>query len=794
MSVASLGIGMLLFLSPVSGGARAPGAAQTGKPEQQVQERNKLAKQVDELRQAGKFDEAVPVAERALEFERGAGAKTSAEVAAVLSRLAELHELKGDWGRALARRKEALAARKRVDGKDHWRTADARLAVAFAEKVAGLEATERAKVQAALGKEEESARLDAQGKFAESERAAMGALEAYRALVGPESAAVARTWHRIGRCRSARHDAGGAKEANEQALAIRRKSLPPNHPDIARSLGNLGVVQAELREYAAAKQSFEQVLAIFRKSLPPNHPDIATSLNNLGVVQSELREYAAAKQSFEQALAIRRQSLPPDHPEIADSLTSLGNVQSELRMYAAAKQSQEEALAIRRKALPPDHPDIAQSLNNLGNVQSELRMYAAAKQSQEEALAIRRQSLPPDHPDIAFSLLNLALQGLKSGVGVGDAVPRLAEATGLFQAEQLRLAVAQAEQEQLATAAMAKSSLGALLYATLITSAEPASAYDRVVRVKGSVTAQQRWARQARVAADPDTTRLLDRLRRVTRRIVGLSMDNRPAQSKSDPRDVPEEIRTLSAERDDLERQLTERSAVYRTIQARALVGSGEVRTVLPEGSALIDLVDYSHLEPPAKGQTEPSEEQRMVAFVVRPERQKVVIVPLGPSQALAKWIDRWRASYGAGKAPPAGETDPGAELRKRLWEPLAVHLEGVKVVLVSPDGPLHGLPWAALPGSQPDTYLVHEHAFAVVPVPQLLPELLQSPPRRDKEPPSLLLAGGIDFGQDNSREEETPAGKLPPVPLYRPLPGTGSEVNDLYLQFTDRFPDVPAP
>ena len=90
---------------------------------------------------------------------------------------------------------------------------------------------------------------------------------------------------------------------------------------------------------------------------------------------------------------------------------------------------------------------------------------------------------------------------MTSGVGVGDAVPGLAEATDLFQAEQLRLAVAQAEQEQLATAALARICLSNLLAATLITRAEPASAYDRVVRVKGSVTAQQRWARQARDAA-----------------------------------------------------------------------------------------------------------------------------------------------------------------------------------------------------------------------------------------------------------------------------------------------------
>ena len=76
-------------------------------------------------------------------------------------------------------------------------------------------------------------------------------------------------------------------------------------------------MQSDLREYAAAKQSHEEALAIRRKSLPPDHPDIATSLNNLGLVQAELREYAAAKQSYEEALAIRRKSLPPDHPDIA---------------------------------------------------------------------------------------------------------------------------------------------------------------------------------------------------------------------------------------------------------------------------------------------------------------------------------------------------------------------------------------------------------------------------------------------------------------------------------------------
>ena len=324
MSVAALGIGMLLFLSPVSGGAQAPGAAQTGKPEQQVQERNKLAKQVEELRQAGKFDEAVAVAERALELERGAGAKTSAEVAEALSRLAELHELRGDWGRALTRRREALAVRERVDGKDHWRTADARLMLAFAEKVAGLGQADRARLGGALRREHEAARLEEQDKCAEAERVALEALETYRAVVGPESAEVARAWHRIGRCRSARHDAGGAKEANERALTIRRKVLPGTHPDLGRSLNNLGLAESSLGNKQRAREFLEEAVRLWRSSLESSSPLTAIGLTNLGDVQYELREYAAAKQSHEQALAIRRKSLPPDHPDIAYSLNNLG--------------------------------------------------------------------------------------------------------------------------------------------------------------------------------------------------------------------------------------------------------------------------------------------------------------------------------------------------------------------------------------------------------------------------------------------------------------------------------------
>ena len=70
----------------------------------------------------------------------------------------------------------------------------------------------------------------------------------------------------------------------------------------------------------------------------------------------------------------------------------------------------------------------------------------------------------------------------------------------------------------------------------------------------------------------------------------------------------------------------------------------------------------------------------------------------LGPAAPVADAVRRWRARYGTDRPPPAdGKPDPGAELRKLVWDKLAPHLGGAKTVLVSPDGPLTGLPFASL-------------------------------------------------------------------------------------------------
>jgi len=252
------------------------------------------------------------------------------------------------------------------------------------------------------------------------------------------------------------------------------------------------------------------------------------------------------------------------------------------------------------------------------------------------------------------------------------------------------------------------------------------------------------------------------------------------------------QIEALSEEEERLETDLAGRSAAFRQQRDAAPLAPAGMQAALPADAALLDCMEYTHRSPPAQGKGPWSFQRRLAAFVVG--RGFLQQVDLGPTQPIASAVERWRDTYAVGRAPPPGAADPATELRQRWWQPLESHLKGIKVVLVSPDGPLHGLPLAALPGARPGQFLIHEYAFATIAVPHMLPELLRGTPPSASEPPSLLLAGGISFGEGGARAGETRSGATPQEPVFGPLAGTESEVNDLRAHFEDAFPDAPAP
>jgi CHAT domain-containing protein len=130
--------------------------------------------------------------------------------------------------------------------------------------------------------------------------------------------------------------------------------------------------------------------------------------------------------------------------------------------------------------------------------------------------------------------------------------------------------------------------------------------------------------------------------------------------------------------------------------------------------------------------------------------------------------------------------------------------LAGAETILFSPDGPLCRFPPAALPGSKPDSYLIEERNIVVIPVPQLLPQLLASagPQSAEGSASTPLLIGDVDFGSEPGIVSLAQSDVGPAVErsrsavrgeanlVFSPLTGTAQEIEGIRALYRQQFGD----
>jgi CHAT domain-containing protein len=243
-------------------------------------------------------------------------------------------------------------------------------------------------------------------------------------------------------------------------------------------------------------------------------------------------------------------------------------------------------------------------------------------------------------------------------------------------------------------------------------------------------------------------------------------------------------IRALSDRLDSLGAELARRGETGTAGGRPATPGA--LAACLPAEVALVDFLEYRP-DPDAWGPR--GRPRRLAAFVSRPGRA-VVRFELGPSDALEAALSRWRPD--SPLSPDADRLGAAAELRRTLWEPLEPALEEAAVVLICPDGPATRIPFAALPGRVPGSYLIEERALAAIAVPQ---SLLDRPAAAASASPagSLVAVGDVDFDLGAAPGPATPragfVGRRAPFP---PLPGTAREVEAIAARWSASHPGAP--
>jgi CHAT domain-containing protein/Tfp pilus assembly protein PilF len=686
-----------------------------------LKEANELNQQVMKLYQAGKYAEAIPLAQRMLAITEQILGPTHPAVAQSLNNLAMLYKETGQYAKAEPLYQRSLAIKEKALGPIHPAVA------AGLNNLAGLYQTT--------------------GQYAKAE------------------------------------------PLYQRSLAIAEQALGPAHPDVATSLNNLAALYRTMGQYAKAEPLYQRSLAIREQTLGPTHPDIAVSLNNLALLYQTTGEYAKAEPLYERSLATYEQILGPAHPAVGQSLNNLALLYVTMGQYAKAEPLYQRSLAIREQALGPTHPDVAQSLNNLAELYRATGQYEKAEPLYRHSLAIYEQALGPAHPDVALSLANLA--GLEAALHHnGQALDHFTRSLRIEDRHIQEVFSFTAEEQQLAFIESIKwPSLAFLSFIHQRFSTDRRAlreGLDLVLRRKGLVfDAQARTQQVLRGRMSADARQEFDRLSDARSRLAQLLL-NRPQAMTA------EEYRARQAAlREQIERsesRLAKASAVIAKELKRRTVTVEAVAAQLPPRGALVEFVkirDVDFMKGEWKG-------WRYLAFVLAASGE-VRLVDLGDADALERRItDTLAQVRGALDARGAVVPERAArttralqDLYARLWAPLEGALGSADRVVLSPDGALNFVPFAAL--TAPDGRLLIERyrpAYVTGGRDLIGVDDAAMPPESD-----LVLAANPAFGGalsassggDGAPRSRDFGGQ------FQPLPGTEREAAEIPPLVADR-------
>jgi CHAT domain-containing protein/Tfp pilus assembly protein PilF len=672
-----------------------------------------------------------------------------------------------------------LDARRGLLGEGHWKTVDARLRLAEALAQQKRTPAQRAALARALGLSGQVVSLYRMGQAAKAPPLARQALAIYKEALGEKHPYYASSlnnlavlYESMGEHKAAlplyqkalriTKDALGEKHPEyagslnnlaglyqvmgdrkaalplfKRALRISKEALGERHPSYAAGLNNLAALYADLGDHKAALPLYQKSLQIHKEALGEKHPSYATSLNNLAALYHRMGEYKQALPLFQKALQVRKEALGEKHPSYALSLNNLAGLYKNMGYYKQALPLFKQALQIRKEALGEKHPSYATSINNLASLYQDMGDHKQALPLFKEALAIYKEALGEKHPDYALSLNNLA--ALYQEMGDRKQALPLAERALAIAFSCLRdNACVQSDRQQFANAVALRVYLNNRL-ALPDLPGQP-SAATHALAWKGAILLRQQQRRLfLQLDASPASSKASSALQAATRRLAALRLS---------PHATRERLEALEKEQDEAQAELSRLSKAFRQQRERERPAPEAVAKALPEGAVLVDYLFHG---------------SALTAFVHR-KGKPVARALIKDARRIELAAQSWHKALVSGKAGTA----EGQVLKKLIWSPLEKHLEGTKVVLISPDSVLGTVPFAALPGKKPGTYLIEELAVAVVPVPQALPEMMKR--KEGRLAPSLLVAAGLRYDPDEK------AAALAAGPDERSAPRTGRE------------------
>jgi CHAT domain-containing protein/Flp pilus assembly protein TadD len=676
--------------------------------------------------------------------------------------------------------------------------------------------------KAAARLEDESDKSLAKGEFARALAQAESVLEFREKQLGAEHIELAWTLNRSARASLALGDYNRAETSLRRGLKIAEQPGAAAGPRLAELLGTYASLHLERGDLAQAETSLRRAVALLEKSAGPEDLKLVALLDRLAVVESEKGDYAQAEQLLHRALIIQEKKLGENHPELAPTIYNLASLyfikdnylhaeplytkvldiidgkhrtlskylDPIARIYANrnvsssrssspsssssnerndAEQSYESYRWLTAFLFQKNTPVIADALSDLALIRIHQGKLLQAEQMLGRALQIRETAFGSKHPQVARIHERFAMLHRSSGE-IWKAMASQRLASEIAEINLRRNLVNGSERQKLAyLSRFAAQTDFALSLHWFNAPNDPEMAKKAItvlLRHKGrGLDAMSDALAGLRSSNDPQSRALLDRFSAVRAELSTLALNGNDTEAHR---------RRLAAFEDEIEAieaEIGARSVAFRA--ERSAITYETVQAALPVGTALVEFARYQ----PVDGRMKRDGVPRYVAYVIFPKGQPRS-VELGDAvemdRAVADLRDALRDKSNAEVKSAARYLDG------MLMQPVRKLLGETRQVLVSPDGAINLLPFAALVDER-NRYLVERYQFTYLSSGRDLLRLHNRPPAARGSGQEAMIFADPDFGAPVT---VVPAGANRPLTLagavFTPLPATADEAREI--------------
>lgn len=506
----------------------------------------------------------------------------------------------------------------------------------------------------------------------------------------------------VGLCELELLELGSAEQRFLACIQVGEREESAPSPLALRCKNNLAELYQRLHQFARSEKLSREVLR--DQADPKERANSASNLAYVLLMQDRLPE---ATQFFTTANNYF-QTLAGAEGELKQALVThgLGMIAHKQGRARDAEKLFRRALAARERHLPAAHRFVAHSKGMLAATLASQGNDRAARPLLEEALEAMRRFWGDEHPDVAMELHELGLVLDRLGDRAG-ALGRLTESRQILRKYQLRTLRLLPEEAQLRFLDEERARFQDVLAVAWQSRNENEAvqaSLEWVLNEKGlahEALAERQLVARA-VELNPTQQAAARELQQVRQELVALAGAGKNASL--------DKAAAASRREAELLVRLGRRNAPAQDNWFRW----PQVQAALDVETALIEIVRLER-ETPRRSvfDARPSMDRtaaRYLAWVVVGGSERVQLVDLGPAAPIDALVQRVRETIAAdatdhGRLKTLGEMaamealhSEMAQLAGQILQPLKRGLNGKRQLVLSPDGALWLVPWAALP------------------------------------------------------------------------------------------------